>query len=287
MDVAIIGAGAIGLLCASYINQNHTVTLYTRSKETADALALSGIINDTYHQRTYPPVLPIDAYKHHEVTLVAVKSYHIASLVPVLKQQSGLFVFMQNGMSHLEVIQTHFIHSRNWVGAVTHGAKTLATDTVSHTGIGQITLAPLQKNFGWQADGRKLRECLSALHPVVSEDAYPILHNKLMINAVVNPLTAYYEVTNGELLTEPYHDSVKRLLTRVCHILNLDKEAAYNTLKRVIQLTKSNRSSMLADLLNQRPTENEAILGYLLSIQHDPLVAYYYQSIKKREDDYT
>lgn len=33
-----------------------------------------------------------------------------------------------------------------------------------------------------------------------------------MINAVIDPLIAYYEVTNGE---DPYRDSVKRLLTRV------------------------------------------------------------------------
>ncbi len=287
MDVAIIGAGAVGLLCASYLNENHPVTLYTRSKRTADTLALSGIITDKHHQRTYPRVLPVDAYKHHDVTLIAVKSYHIASLIPVLKKQSGLCVFMQNGMGHLEVIQTHVTHSRNWVGVVTHGAKKLAFDTVSHTGVGQIMLAPLDQKLSWQADGRVLRDVCRALHPVVSEDARSILHKKLMINAVINPLTAYYEVTNGELLNEPYHDAVKRMLTAVCNILNLDEVKAYKELHHVIQTTKSNRSSMLADLLHQRPTEIEAILGYLMSIQYDPTLAYYYEAIKKREDDYT
>lgn len=287
MDVAIIGSGAVGLLCAAYLNEWHSVTLYTRTRTTADELTQSGIRTGETHQRTYPHVLPVDAYQHHDVTLIAVKSYHILSLVPILKGQSGIFVFMQNGMRHLEVIQTHFTHSHNWVGVLTHGVVKCACDTVSHTGVGGINLAPLDKSDGWQRDGRLLCEVLTALHPVVSDDATAILHNKLMINAVINPLTAYYEILNGDLLKSPYHDAVKRVLTVVCHILNLDEIEAYNTLNHVIRSTKQNQSSMLSDLRHKRPTEIETILGYLLSKRYDPTLAFYFEVIKKREDDYT
>ncbi|CAM5275748.1 hypothetical protein BSAF29S_05212 [Bacillus safensis subsp. safensis] len=35
MNIGIIGGGAIGLLCASYLSQHHDITVLTRRKEQA------------------------------------------------------------------------------------------------------------------------------------------------------------------------------------------------------------------------------------------------------------
>ncbi|MDG3043859.1 2-dehydropantoate 2-reductase N-terminal domain-containing protein [Bacillus sp. B6(2022)] len=43
MKIGIIGGGAIGLLCASYLSEHHDITLFTRRKQQAEEIRALGI----------------------------------------------------------------------------------------------------------------------------------------------------------------------------------------------------------------------------------------------------
>ena len=43
MRIGIIGGGAIGLLFANYLSENHDVTIFTRTKEQAELLNRDGL----------------------------------------------------------------------------------------------------------------------------------------------------------------------------------------------------------------------------------------------------
>ncbi len=71
---------------------------------------------------------------------------------------------------------------------------------------------------------------------------------------------------NGALLEEPMYEAYMKLVfEEASRILKLeDRQAAWDHVLSVCRRTKSNTSSMLADVLAGRKTEADAIMGYLL-----------------------
>jgi 2-dehydropantoate 2-reductase len=92
---------------------------------------------------------------------------------------------------------------------------------------------------------------------------------KLAVNAVINPCTALNDVANGALAEPPWQEQAEQATREVTQILKAAKQTLVadtlaSTIDRVIADTAHNTSSMLADIRAKRPTEHEAILGYLL-----------------------
>jgi 2-dehydropantoate 2-reductase len=101
----------------------------------------------------------------------------------------------------------------------------------------------------------------------------PVLWKKLAVNAVINPLTAILRVPNGELLHRPPLDpliaeiveEVWRVAARHKIPLPTPPELA-EEVRRVCRGTASNRSSMLRDVEEGRPTEIDSINGAVVRL---------------------
>ncbi|GEN55685.1 2-dehydropantoate 2-reductase [Halolactibacillus alkaliphilus] len=284
LDIAIVGAGSVGLLLAAYLSEKHTVTLYTKTAEQATLINQKGVTNLTIKKTVFPRAEIIDRLIPHEYIIVAVKSYHIQSLMPTLANVSTCFIFIQNGMSHVKEVEFGLKQSSNWFGIVTHGAKKYAPTAVAHTGVGEIKLAPSTNNLPTEAGIKRLKSLFRPLNIHIEHDCKAMLHKKLLVNAVINPLTAHYNIKNGQLLSAVYEDEVRDLCKRVSKLLDLDYDEAYRDLITIITKTKENESSMLQDIKNQRRTEIDAILGYLLTLENDYRMRFHYEFIKKREE---
>ena len=103
-----------------------------------------------------------------------------------------------------------------------------------------------------------------------------LLWKKLAGNCFCNPLTALWEVTNGELLR--HHPEAPRLRQHVvsevsrvaqamhptCHSDELSEGALDDFVERVIQDNLDNRSSMYHDLKRGRQTEVDSLNGYIV-----------------------
>ena len=78
-----------------------------------------------------------------------------------------------------------------------------------------------------------LTEIISSLHqddfPILVETDYEkLLKNKLIVNAVINPLTAIFNVPNGKVVTNDYIQSLARSLCReAAEVLQLNEEDAW------------------------------------------------------------
>src|SRR5699024_8556284 len=114
-----------------------------------------------------------------------------------------------------------------------------------------------------------------------------MLQRKLVINAVINPLTALFRVTNGQLITNPYFKKImNELYDEIILCLPKIKEVVtISDVEHICQATHTNQSSMLKDIIHQRPTEVEAILGYIRNKAREkqlnlPLTHFLYDSIK-------
>ena len=201
MKIGIIGAGSIGLLFASYLSSAFSVTLYTRTSEQAKEINKHGLLllKGTQQVKADISALPINDWTGTEdLTIVAVKQYQLESLLRNFNEANShqSLLFLQNGMGHLELLDT--LQTENiFVGSVEHGAHKVNAFTVRHNGEGRINVAV------FRGEAAKLSG-FSKKAPVdfpftIKDDYYEILVNKLIANAVINPLTALLNVKNGEL----------------------------------------------------------------------------------------
>lgn len=259
-------------------------------------------------------------------------------LLPRLSAHTTI-VLLQNGMGVYEALahdlfrnpeqRPHFILASN-----THGAFRKSTYTIVHAGIGNIKFGlapdPRGRNFeeGFETLERKprlsditttpaddphferyrsLRATVAALQLVeplnvswnTMADVQTEMRRKLVVNAVINPLTALMGCRNGDIFKTT---AATRIMRRVCqeatNVFTAQYEAegkawldslasqGHNTANmsverfprslsrtsleeevlRVAKITKGNISSMLADIRMGRPTEVEFMNGYLMKL---------------------
>ncbi|MFD1904841.1 ketopantoate reductase C-terminal domain-containing protein [Paenibacillus rhizoplanae] len=98
-----------------------------------------------------------------------------------------------------------------------------------------------------------------------------IIYRKLLINAVINPLTAIWRVQNGELLASPERVHImKELYTEAIGIFEACgitlEQGAWEAILEVCRATSGNTSSMLADVLAARETEIRWINGSIVNM---------------------
>jgi 2-dehydropantoate 2-reductase len=287
--IGIIGGGSLGLLFSAYLSDCYDVTLYTKTRTQAECISENGITLHRQGERQTKKVSAIPLgknVKEADLIIVTVKQYHLKEIIPFLKTLTihTPLLFIQNGMSHIEILK-NLPQRTLYLGTVEHGAMRTNMYSVHHTGIGTTRIASYRGemesilpivNFPW----------------VMESDWYAMLVKKLVVNALINPLTALYHVENGKLIKNSYFYKTMRLLfEEIADVLKLDSTFNYweNAL-RVCLHTSTNQSSMLKDIQEGRQTEIDAILGYIQTQAAEkrtstPIVDFLYRSIKGIEEE--
>lgn len=294
MNIGIIGGGSLGLLLTSYLSKHHDVTLYVRRRAQLHSIERQGVHLHRQHsfvQRVDVSCHMIHHLKDHDIMFITVKQPQIDDIIPYLSHlnQNCRLIFLQNGMGHLEKIKS--LRSQVSVGVVEHGASRINDYKVDHLGYGTIKLAAYDP----------LTDKIEKLKEILHQDEFPfervddwqtLLTSKLLINAVINPLTALFNVPNGSVITNRHLIKLaKKLTDEAATVLQIEKKLAWNNVKRVAENTKANTSSMRADIIHHRETEIEAISGYLLrkaSAHTIPNTSFVYEAIlalQERGDD--
>ncbi|WP_175631877.1 2-dehydropantoate 2-reductase [Virgibacillus siamensis] len=285
MKVGIIGGGSVGLLIGSKLAVHHKITIYVRRTEQKASIKKNGIFVDKSDKPVKVNAQLMDYPGKEDIFIVCVKQEHITSVLTFIQHvRSGVpVIFLQNGMGHIDKLLP--LELPIMVGVVEHGANRVNDYTVLHTGEGTIKLA------GLVGDGVMLSSVADKLHRSgfpfqFSLDWKSLLYEKLIINAVINPLTALFDVRNGMILENRY---LKQLACDLCYeassILNVDFTSAWQQVQYVIRNTSENVSSMLKDIRENRRTEIDMITGYLVenSTENIPNTTFIYRSIKALE----
>ncbi|MGG7618748.1 2-dehydropantoate 2-reductase [Bacillus coreaensis] len=294
MKIAIIGGGAIGLLFASYLQEENDVILYTRSENQSESIRTNGLVRKNGEESFCLPinVRPISQWDETgiELVILCVKEYMLDKIVKNLTFSANIpLLFVQNGMGHLALLKK--INTRSlFIGSVEHGALKVNNHTVNHTGIGVTKLAIFRtvEADRWILD-ELILQSIKNFPAQFEQDYMVMLTKKLVVNAVINPLTAILGVTNGSLLTNKYYLMLfEQLFDEICLALSLDSHTYHENLVHVCKNTAQNESSMLKDVKNGRRTEIDAILGYVLKEAQRkeikvPLTLAFYHCIKGKE----
>ncbi|WP_285766505.1 2-dehydropantoate 2-reductase [Peribacillus sp. SI8-4] len=290
MRIGIIGGGAIGLLFAAQLSGKHRVTLYTRTTHQASIINHDGLrLIEKGECRVLDNIISKnldEGITDHDLLIVTVKQYQLPDIMHAIEHLELPLLFLQNGYGHIAHL-TQLKSQEIYVGVVEHGALRHNENTVEHTGLGLTRVA----SFKGDLDRLSLVSEKKERFPFTkSTDYQSMLLDKLVVNAVINPLTAILQVENGGLIANAfYYQLFQELFDEISAILELDNKAeSFEHVKSVCMATAGNRSSMLKDLEKGSQTEIDAILGHILSVakgkgKADGLASSLYKMIKGKE----
>lgn len=284
MKFVIAGAGAIGMLVACLlVEAGQEVQLLTRREEQAKTINEKGILKGgkRYSVQAFSKWKNISPEAY---VLLAVKYDALEQLLPYIEAHArqNPIVFLQNGMLHLQFIK-NMPHSDIAAGSVEHGALKVSDNAIKHTGNGVIKWALLK------GDKQKFLPILE-MTGVKSEwhdDADRLLFRKVLLNGIINPLTALMSLKNGELLTNRYaYELVKDVYAELFRAFpEMETLLPFEEVTALCTATATNSSSMLMDKMAGRKMELDTILLYLLkrSPVELPLVKAFYHLLKSTE----
>jgi len=281
------------LLSARLVLSGQDVTLWTRTREQAETVCEQGVELETVPgaagRRIRMRAAPFADAKQGGADLVFVTVKQTALSEDMLRHISyaaapdAALAAFQNGVGHMERLAAA-LPGRALLSAVTtEGALRTGTASVRHTGGGDTWIGP------WpEADNPRAAESMAAkrhesavfvkrmlkkagFSAFLSNDIQQRILRKLLINAVINPLTAIWRVPNGQLPSSPDRlIAIQALFRETAHVLRrhgglqgVSDEALWETVLDVCAATSANRSSMLQDVLAGRKTEVEAMNGQI------------------------
>jgi 2-dehydropantoate 2-reductase len=279
MKMAIVGSGALGLLWgARLIQKNVPTVLITRTQTQQQQLVKQGLILIN-HPRQETVQIPVEAIwieadlerLSFDLLFVMVKQPQLASVMSKVQQISHMgsqIVFWQNGLGHEEQIAQLQYRPYTYAAVTTEGAWKKSAHCVVHTGGGETHIGSFPTYH------QPLHSYLSELYSVYATSfslRYDLaiqqrIWEKLTINSLINPLTAYYEISNGELLSDFYLQIMEALLDEIVAVayqqgIGLHPEEMMLQVRQVCQNTAHNASSMLQDLRKGVQTEIDYING--------------------------
>ncbi|WP_110934378.1 ketopantoate reductase family protein [Paenibacillus bouchesdurhonensis] len=297
MKFDMIGAGALGLLFGGkFAASGQEVRFWTRTHEQAALLVKEGImlqegegcspvrISDltVYSLQEGASRIEAEAHTPADWIMLATKQRHIdnelaKALEPLVGQDTKILCF-QNGIGHAEFLSQVFPETPIYAVITTEGAKRIDSYQVIRSGkgltsIGQVKSGGSRKSLSLKNAVEKLIDTFetAGFCALLSKDIDREIYRKLLINSVINPLTAIWRISNGELLeTEERRTLLQQLCQEAAAIYsarNIPFEGdAYDVVAEVCRSTASNMSSMLKDVLQGVPTEIDYINGRLVEM---------------------
>ncbi|TLU66883.1 2-dehydropantoate 2-reductase [Thalassotalea litorea] len=273
MKIVLIGAGAMGCLLHQQLQSRHQVQFLPKATTPLASLHQNYSFMDLHGSRKDLSLhyVQVEQLKQADVIICALKAYQMRPAVdyiqPYLHSDCPL-ILLHNGMGVLQQIRS-VLAPDQLIGLMlsTQGARRHRPDFVQHTGQGQWQLGNYQN----------LTEQCPAIQLLIEDLGNCSWHDdirtrqwtKLAINSVINPLTAIYDILNGELAKVQYQSRMAMLVDEIVAQadyaeITLDKEALTNTIEQVIRQTAQNSSSMREDILAGRCSEIDYINGYIL-----------------------
>lgn len=270
MNLVILGTGALARLCYARFQADHPVMIGRH-------FGSYTLVDHEGHPMVYhPDWIPWEETPQNrpEIVLVAVKWTAITAVHTWLTRWGGdaLVVSLLNGMDQesalipplnphqLSIATTTDAISRqdhaanqHWQAIVTNHGETYLTRT-DHPHESTLITRAHSMNLLWHW-----------------EDPIAMQHRrwaKLIANSVINPLSALAARTNGETIQMPLWQLARPLTEEAEAVARREGVNLSQTLPHIEGLARAtarNRSSMLQDVLENIPTEIDAITGYIIA----------------------
>ncbi|MBT1450901.1 2-dehydropantoate 2-reductase [Glaciecola sp. XM2] len=300
----IIGNGAIGtglakLIADASTENAHDITQFVRRPCNLPVTIVESETDNAARKTTW--MFKQAALDHQQsldsldLLILPLKYYQLREVLKSLDGrlcESLPILLLQNGLGGHQQLLEHFTHNPLFVGATTDAVQKVAERHFHIHARGDLVIGGIS--------GQSILPAIQSLldaHPNSRWDSniMQYLYQKLAVNAVINPLTAIYRCANGDILDYPQEIAALKQEIRAVYQANeieVDMHMVDRYIDHVIDLTKHNYSSMYQDVLHERPTEVDGILGTLQTkAAHKgicvPTITRLYEAIKAIEKDYS
>ena len=273
MEIIVLGAGAMGSLYGARLAANNDVTLIGRNEHVAainsNGLRIDGIESQVVRVRA---ATVVDQIGPKSLIILATKvpdtETALRPLAPLVRDDTTILC-LQNGIGS-ERVAREALGERGVVlrGITQFGAIFEAPGVIQFMARGYTLIERHERSAG-------LAEVLSAagLDCRVSPDINADVWHKLVINCVVNPITAILGCEVGGI-ANPQLDPLKRLVIDECVAVAAAEGVVFNVdfIQQIDDRFRPshNIASMLQDLRRGRPSEidylNAAVVA--LGSQH-------------------
>lgn len=262
----ILGAGAIGCIWLHRLSRlGETVTIIVKDSTSREKyLANNGVtVSEAAKHYSYKPNIVVcsELKQPLQYLLVCTKSWQcldaLRSVQFAFSEQTEV-VLLQNGFGQFIEAQSLLQQQALYAATTTDGAFLSAPYNCTIAARGDTYIGPFNAHTH-----------TTAILPgaIYDADIQSRLWLKLCINAVINPISAIDDVTNGDI----FKHSAARVTTLCAEIQAISDAEGYGfdiaaEVRRVATLTATNSSSMRQDIRHGRQTEIVEISGYLIKL---------------------
>ena len=266
--IFVLGAGAVGSSYGALLSRKKDVTLIGRKVHVeaikTKGLEISGDIQGRFFVKAETKIkkIPLDA-----LVLLTTKVYDSVKALKEIKnllRNDTVILILQNGLGNKELVK-EFVRDKIEVlrGLVTMAAEFFET--------GKITLWNGETILEQTETGKRISELFneSGLKTRVSNEFERELWNKLVVNCVVNSLTAILKVRDNEILVNALKMVRHGIIDECVRVGTAEGMVFESGLKKTIDkkiVKYTNFSSMYQDLMRGKRTEIDFLNGKILEL---------------------
>ena len=269
MKIIVLGAGAIGSLYGARLSKLNDVTLVARQehaeKINKNGLKITGEENKVYKLKATTEINEIEDDTLIILTTKVHRSKDAIEPIKNLIKKDTIILCLQNGLYSEEVVK-EIVNGKCLVlrGITAVGATFLEAGTVQFNNLSytKIEESPVSKELADNFD-----EC--GLKANVSENLKEDVWKKLILNCVLNPLSAILRRDNGGMSDEGLN-ALKQLIVDEClKVANKDGATFdFDFVKAINNGIEGSRnlSSMYQDILKEKKTEIDYLNGAVVEL---------------------
>ncbi|GHB57077.1 2-dehydropantoate 2-reductase [Psychrosphaera saromensis] len=202
--------------------------------------------------------------------IVPLKAYDI---VPFLQQampylaDDAAIILCHNGLGTIELVNDLLTPNMNLFFCTTSNGLYKNKDGIFQAGLGGSQWSHVAGNNPDKLNNDDLVPLFVRITQV--DNLQKILWQKLIVNCVINPLTALHNVKNGALAQLVFAEDIESIIKETLLIANklgvsLELSAMLKAVNQVIANTAENYSSMNQDVKSHKQTEIDFISGYVV-----------------------
>ena len=267
MKIIILGAGGIGSLVGALISKDNDVLLIGRKehvdKINNEGLELKGCLNENFKLKAEENIKEIE---ENDLIILSTKATANEELLDDIKDkisESNILLVLQNGLGNEDqikkIVNCHVIR-----GIITSGTTFLEPGTVECSNLGDLFIEKSEQS-------KKLADIFNntGIKTQIAEDMKERIWKKVIVNCVMNTMTAILKVKNGELAKIP--DVAKSIIDECVEVadkedLELDNNQMFEFVMKTMDASAENKSSMFQDILKGRKTEIDFLNGKVVEL---------------------
>jgi 2-dehydropantoate 2-reductase len=273
MKTVMMGTGAMGSLFGGLLTlAGEEVWLVGNRRDQIDTIRSAGL---TFEEKGELRIIPMNAtldvtsVGKADLVIFFVKTYDTKVAVSdalALEKEDTIFLTLQNGLGNEEVICQKIDRKKVMLGVTGHGATLIRPGHIRHAGWGKTFIGELDHRITDRALRMTQMLCNARIETEVSSNIHDQVWGKLLVNVGINALTALTGFKNGQLLDYPESARLmERLVSEAAEVargkgVHLEEDPI-EKVRKAIEATKENRSSMGQDFDHRQKTEIDAING--------------------------